>query len=1038
MASSIEQNLQAIKTAVYGEEVRTAIHDSIEQCYTDTTTGKTTAETAAEVARAAAELAMNAASGASAEEKRFDILANKGFDIITTGQMEQGSINGSGVAAKSANALRSASFMPVPSGTFYVHIEAGSGFQFFIRFFSAVPQDNADMPNYIITAISAKKCVAGDTEINVANMVTEAGCATPVCCKYVVYGVQNVEDPESKFWVYRGQQTLALASDLEEARTDLTELSSNVSDITQDLTRSIEAVADHGSLSIDLGEYEQGLIGVNGDLQNNPTAKAVGLRSSDYLDVIEDDLTLSLKPGTMAFLRFYDANKVAISDLNTNNSSSTVDYGGSGYGSYSATEEKTYTVKNPIAYVAALNAAGASYPTPVYWKWTIRVDTGNTPQASKLFMSKKRKLVLQEDVADLVDERTGAMQATVAYFGEQLDELNTKGYLPFELSEFEPGSISVSGAMQNGNYQSIAIRSTDYMPIFEEDLTLTVKSGCMVMLRFYDENKQTISDLNTANPESEVDIGKSGYNDWSRFNGDKTYTVPNPVKYVQDLNAAGSNYPIPAYWKCVVRANESIAPPTTNDFIFVKPKHLIVKEDLPALDQDPWTAISALTAKINALENQLAMQPTDGHDALFAAEVADTVSKIDAAIAAERANGGVPLCFAFVTDSHIDVPEFNSDDIYNNRNYWADTVANIKSVNNGIASYTYSLDDATQTQKGFDAIVHGGDYITRCSNKMTAEKYLTRSAASLDSIARNFFGVMGNHDGNRQNHVGYGNRNKHISKKEFNTLVLSTANGSMAVKSNPYDLTYYVDFVPQKIRMIFVDGISSGNNYVITQCSYGTDAMMEEVKEYLNSAPADYRFILVAHGTCVPELFYPQSPSDIPYAARYQTMLAPYATRIIMHLHGHHHRDWIGGKTTLGFYDVSMAQSVPGQETIYSPTEYYDGDSTQGRRLKATNPGPNTDAIAPFSTIGATWAGSKANADATKFYEGRSIEDATYDCWTAFVVQPTLNKVKVIRFGAGGRRIASSATGYISGYDNADGSGLGGDCEFNLDPWPAT
>lgn len=37
--SAIDTYLQAIQTAVYGEEVRDAIHDAIQQCYTDVSVG---------------------------------------------------------------------------------------------------------------------------------------------------------------------------------------------------------------------------------------------------------------------------------------------------------------------------------------------------------------------------------------------------------------------------------------------------------------------------------------------------------------------------------------------------------------------------------------------------------------------------------------------------------------------------------------------------------------------------------------------------------------------------------------------------------------------------------------------------------------------------------------------------------------------------------------------------------------------------------------------------------------------------------------
>ncbi len=52
--ANIANLLNSIKTAIYGKEVRSAIHDSIEQCYSDTSTGKTLADTAAENANKAA------------------------------------------------------------------------------------------------------------------------------------------------------------------------------------------------------------------------------------------------------------------------------------------------------------------------------------------------------------------------------------------------------------------------------------------------------------------------------------------------------------------------------------------------------------------------------------------------------------------------------------------------------------------------------------------------------------------------------------------------------------------------------------------------------------------------------------------------------------------------------------------------------------------------------------------------------------------------------------------------------------------------
>lgn len=62
---SIQTYLQQILDAVYGEEVRGAIHDAIEECYTDVTTSATAADAAATAANAAASAANEAADAAN-------------------------------------------------------------------------------------------------------------------------------------------------------------------------------------------------------------------------------------------------------------------------------------------------------------------------------------------------------------------------------------------------------------------------------------------------------------------------------------------------------------------------------------------------------------------------------------------------------------------------------------------------------------------------------------------------------------------------------------------------------------------------------------------------------------------------------------------------------------------------------------------------------------------------------------------------------------------------------------------------------------
>lgn len=107
---SIQTYLQQILDAVYGEEVRGAIHDAIEECYTDVTTSATAADAAATAANAAADAANRAASDASAitqEASNLKSAVSEAFlyDNIYTGYLAQGMINSSGVINGSASGV---------------------------------------------------------------------------------------------------------------------------------------------------------------------------------------------------------------------------------------------------------------------------------------------------------------------------------------------------------------------------------------------------------------------------------------------------------------------------------------------------------------------------------------------------------------------------------------------------------------------------------------------------------------------------------------------------------------------------------------------------------------------------------------------------------------------------------------------------------------------------------------------------------------------------------------------------------------------
>lgn len=107
MASNIQSLLNDILNAVYGRDVRDAIHDAIEICYDDVESGRTTAETAAlqvDTAVNAATAATNAANAAANDASSAATAASTAASNVSS------AINSANQAAVSAsNAANSAS-----------------------------------------------------------------------------------------------------------------------------------------------------------------------------------------------------------------------------------------------------------------------------------------------------------------------------------------------------------------------------------------------------------------------------------------------------------------------------------------------------------------------------------------------------------------------------------------------------------------------------------------------------------------------------------------------------------------------------------------------------------------------------------------------------------------------------------------------------------------------------------------------------------------------------------------------------------------
>ena len=109
--SKISEYLNKIKTAIYGREVRDAIHDSIKECYADVTSGATLANEASDKANAATEKANTAASNAdtaTASANSATNLANAAAsNADNKAALANEAIADANAATKSANAAAS-------------------------------------------------------------------------------------------------------------------------------------------------------------------------------------------------------------------------------------------------------------------------------------------------------------------------------------------------------------------------------------------------------------------------------------------------------------------------------------------------------------------------------------------------------------------------------------------------------------------------------------------------------------------------------------------------------------------------------------------------------------------------------------------------------------------------------------------------------------------------------------------------------------------------------------------------------------------
>ena len=121
MASDIQTHLNRILNTVYGRDVRSSIHDAIELCYDDVTSGKTIAETAAEsvteAKNAAATATTIAAAAATNANNAATTATNAANDATNAASSANSAASGANTAAANANSAANAANDAVSDAT---------------------------------------------------------------------------------------------------------------------------------------------------------------------------------------------------------------------------------------------------------------------------------------------------------------------------------------------------------------------------------------------------------------------------------------------------------------------------------------------------------------------------------------------------------------------------------------------------------------------------------------------------------------------------------------------------------------------------------------------------------------------------------------------------------------------------------------------------------------------------------------------------------------------------------------------------------
>ena len=203
--SQIQTNLNKIKTAVYGVEVRDAIHDSIEQCYDDVSAAKTKADTATTAANTAASNANAKAAAAETAAQNANAAATA---AETNAQSVTEAINRADTAAASAQAQATAAETAAgKANTAATAAETKA----------AAAQSAADNANTAATNANAKASAANDA----AEAATAATTDLESLKTEVTTAAQNANE-KAELASEKATEAIAAVSDVEALKTAAT------------------------------------------------------------------------------------------------------------------------------------------------------------------------------------------------------------------------------------------------------------------------------------------------------------------------------------------------------------------------------------------------------------------------------------------------------------------------------------------------------------------------------------------------------------------------------------------------------------------------------------------------------------------------------------------------------------------------------------------------------------------------------------------------------------------------------------------------